>query len=100
MRIIHGQGYSSDERMKYRELVYKNVALGMVTLMEAMDKLRIPYENDGSETAAGSLKELDPSTTTSISKEQHQAIAALWADPGMKTCYQRRREFQLSDSAK
>ena len=86
--------------MKYRELVYKNIALGMVTLMEAMDKLRIPYETGGAESAAGVLRELEPSTTTSISKEQQAAIATLWADPGMKTCYHRRREFQLSDSAK
>lgn len=100
MRIIHGQGYSDDERLKYRELVYKNIALGVVTLMEAMDKLRIPYENNGAETAANSLKELAPSTTTSINQEQQQAIATVWADPGMKTCYDRRREFQLSDSAK
>ena len=100
MRIIHGQGYSDDERMKYRELVYKNIVLGVVTLIEAMDKLTIPYEDGDSERAAASLKELDPTATTTISEEQRQAIATLWADPGMKNCYQRRREFQLSDSAK
>ena len=64
MRIIHGQGYSDDERMKYRELVYKNIVLGVVTLIEAMDKLTIPYEDGDSERAAASLKELDPTSTT------------------------------------
>lgn len=28
------------------------------------------------------------------------AIKTLWDDPGIQECYDRRREYQLSDSAK
>ena len=100
MRIIHGQGYSNDERLKYRELVYKNVVKGIVTLIEAMGTLDIPYESEAAKQRAESLRELDPNTAVSITNNEQQAMAAIWADPGVQTCYQRRREFQISDSAK
>lgn len=29
-----------------------------------------------------------------------EAIRSLWSDPGIQECYLRRREYQLSDSAK
>lgn len=29
-----------------------------------------------------------------------EAIRSLWSDPGIQECYIRRREYQLSDSAK
>ena len=31
---------------------------------------------------------------------QMEAIRALWNDGGLQVCYERRREYQLSDSAK
>ena len=37
---------------------------------------------------------------STLSREQAQAIKQLWLDPGIQECYDRRREYQLSDSAK
>ena len=35
-----------------------------------------------------------------IGSERRDKIAAFWADEGIQTCFGRRREFQISDSAK
>lgn len=45
MRIIHGQGYSAKERGEFKELVYKNVFKAIEILVDAMAKLKIPYES-------------------------------------------------------
>lgn len=45
MRIIHGSGYSERDRAEFKVLVYRNVFIGIQKLIEAMEALRIPYEN-------------------------------------------------------
>ena len=72
----------------------------IVTLIEAMGTLMVAYEKDGAEQKVAVLRDVDPGTVDTITKEEQLAISWLWADQGVQTCYQRRREFQLSDSAK
>ena len=43
---------------------------------------------------------VDYETVTSLGKNYVEAIRSLWEDQGVKAAYDRRREFQLSDSAK
>jgi len=35
-----------------------------------------------------------------LSDHHYEALKILWADSGVQDCYERRREFQISDSAK
>lgn len=46
------------------------------------------------------IKEVEVDKVTVLEREQVKAIKNLWEDPGIQECYDRRREFQLSDSAK
>lgn len=46
------------------------------------------------------VKEVDYETVTTFDKQYVDAIRSLWADPGIQECYDRRREYQLTDSAK
>lgn len=43
MRIIHGAGYSEEDRKSFRPLVYQNIFVSMRTMIEAMDRLQIPF---------------------------------------------------------
>ena len=45
MRIIHGTGYSDEDKRGYIKLVYQNIYMAMHTMIWAMDALRIPYQN-------------------------------------------------------
>ena len=43
---------------------------------------------------------VDAEKVTEISEECQRAIKNLWEDKGIQTCFDRRNEFQISDSAK
>ena len=46
------------------------------------------------------IKEVQVDKVCALSRDQVEAIKQLWQDPGIQECYDRRREYQLSDSAK
>lgn len=43
MRIIHGSGYSDDDKRGYIKLVFQNIFMAMQSMIKAMDMLRISY---------------------------------------------------------
>lgn len=43
MRIIHGSGYSDEDRKGFTKLVYQNIVTAMQAMIRAMDTLRIQY---------------------------------------------------------
>ena len=43
---------------------------------------------------------VDVEEVTEISEEHQRAIKSLWEDKGIQKCFDRRNEFQISDSAK
>lgn len=43
---------------------------------------------------------LEVEKVTKLTNPYVEAIRSLWSDPGIQECYIRRREYQLSDSAK
>ena len=45
MRIIHGSGYSDEDKRAFIKIVYQNIYLAIQSLVRAMDSLKIPYEN-------------------------------------------------------
>lgn len=46
------------------------------------------------------VKDIDYEMITTFDKQYIDAIRSLWLDPGIQECYDRRREYQLTDSAK
>lgn len=46
------------------------------------------------------IREVDVEKVTTFEHRYVHAIKTLWDDPGIQECYDRRREYQLSDSAK
>lgn len=45
MRIIHGSGYSEEDKRSFIRLVYQNIFMAMQAMIRAMDTLKIAYEN-------------------------------------------------------
>jgi guanine nucleotide-binding protein G(q) subunit alpha len=43
MRIIHGDGYSDDDKRGFIKLVYQNIFMAMQSMIWAMDQLSIQY---------------------------------------------------------
>ncbi|KAL3316492.1 Guanine nucleotide-binding protein subunit alpha-14 [Cichlidogyrus casuarinus] len=93
MRIIHGAGYSDEDRRSYIKLVYQNIYMAMYTMIRAMDPLKIPYEDKHNSNYASEILEVDYETVTSLEPRHVVAIKALWNDAGIKECYDRRRDY-------
>ncbi|XP_055286142.1 guanine nucleotide-binding protein subunit alpha-15 isoform X1 [Moschus berezovskii] len=99
MRIIHGAGYSEEDRKNFRPLVYQNIFISMRTMIEAMERLQIPFSWPESKHHASVIMSQDPYKVTKFEKRYAVAMQWLWEDAGIRACYERRREFHLLDSA-
>uniref|UniRef100_A0A8C5LMI4 G protein subunit alpha 15 n=1 Tax=Leptobrachium leishanense TaxID=445787 RepID=A0A8C5LMI4_9ANUR len=100
MRIIHGKGFSDEDRKEYARLVHQNIVTCMQSLVGAMESLQIPYAQPENKMNGKMIHELYPYKIQKIEKEQALAIMKLWGDSGIKKCYERRTEYPLLDSAK
>lgn len=52
------------------------------------------------QAGASIVSEVNVETVTTLTKPYVDAIKSLWEDPGIQECYNRKREYQLSDSTK
>uniref|UniRef100_A0A8C7GIE2 Guanine nucleotide-binding protein subunit alpha n=1 Tax=Oncorhynchus kisutch TaxID=8019 RepID=A0A8C7GIE2_ONCKI len=87
MRIIHGAGYTEEDKRGFIRLVYQNIFTSMQTHLQSL-------------TQTLSMKEVDIEKICGFDQPYISAIKTLWADPGIQEAYDRRREYQLSDSTK
>lgn len=49
MRIIHGRGYSDEDKRGFTRLVYQNIFTAMQAMIQAMKTLQIPYKYENNE---------------------------------------------------
>ena len=102
MRIIHGAGYSDEDKRSHIKIVYQNIFMAMTAMIRAMDTLNIQYIKPHNRILehANMIRQIDYETVTTFEPQCVEAIINLWADEGIQECYDRRREYQLTDSAK
>ncbi|XP_072243941.1 guanine nucleotide-binding protein subunit alpha-14-like [Leuresthes tenuis] len=100
MRIIHGGGYSDEDKRSYAKLVYQNIYTSMQAMVRAMGPLGISYSDAQNQSHADSVLEVEVDKVEDFDKSLAEAIGNLWKDAGIQACYDRRREYQLSDSTK
>ena len=98
MRIIHGNGYSKTDRLRFKVLVHRNILTAIQALITAMETLEVAYESE--EIAVQELMDMRSEDVVELTTQQFQSISHIWMDKGVQKCYQRRREYQLSDSTK
>ncbi|KAK1894221.1 Guanine nucleotide-binding protein subunit alpha-11 [Dissostichus eleginoides] len=100
MRIIHGAGYSDEDKRGFIRLVYQNIFTSMQAMIRATETLKIPYKFEQNRSNAMIVKEVDIEKINGFDFHFIAAIKCLWSDPGIQEAYDRRREYQLSDSTK
>ncbi|KAG7230806.1 hypothetical protein INR49_019620, partial [Caranx melampygus] len=96
MRIIHGSGYTDEDKKGFTKLVYQNIFTSMQAMIRATETLKIPFKYEQNKL----VREVDVEKVSSFDQPYIGAIKMLWADPGIQEAYDRRREYQLSDSTK
>ncbi|KAG7489222.1 guanine nucleotide-binding protein subunit alpha-14-like [Solea senegalensis] len=98
MRIIHGGGYSAEDKRSYIKLVYQNIYTSMQAMIRAMEPLDISFSDPQNKNNANSVLDVEVDKVEQL--DHAMAIKSLWSDAGIQECYDRRREYQLSDSTK
>ncbi|KAJ3107214.1 guanine nucleotide-binding protein subunit alpha [Phlyctochytrium planicorne] len=107
-RLLHGLGFSDQERRAFRSAIISNIVSCGKTLVEAMGTLSIPYD-----TLCGILPrdQQRPSADFSVIRDAPNvfgdgesvperlfvALNLLWKDSGVQKCVARANEFQLLD---
>ncbi|XP_070765107.1 guanine nucleotide-binding protein subunit alpha-14-like [Enoplosus armatus] len=98
MRIIHGRGFSEEERKSFTKCIFQNIFTAMKAMTGAMTTLKIPYSNPENEIYAKWLQDVNIVQITQLERGYVDAIRRLWADSGIRVCYSRRCKYQLLDS--
>lgn len=101
MKLINEGGYTRDERESFKEIVFSNTVQSMRVILEAMESLELPLDDNNGEYHVQTIF-MQPASIEgeSLPPEVGNAIAMLWKDAGVQACFLRAREYQLNDSAK
>lgn len=102
MKIINQNGYSRQELLSWRIIVYRNIIESAQAIVQAVLDFNLDFELP--ENAMNVQRLLDyqiPSDPKfELDPEIVDAIASLWADATVNMCVEERRhEFYLTDSA-
>ncbi|XP_056325576.1 guanine nucleotide-binding protein subunit alpha-13a [Danio aesculapii] len=108
MRIIHGQDFDQRAKEEVRATIYSNVIKGVRVLVDAREKLHIPWGNPENQAHGETVMAFDTRSSlmaegmmeTKVFLNFLPAIRSLWQDSGIQNAYDRRREFQLGESVK
>ncbi|XP_077991888.1 guanine nucleotide-binding protein G(i) subunit alpha-like [Glandiceps talaboti] len=99
MKIIHHDGFTKEDCIRHKPIIYGNTIQSMISIIRAMESLNIQYEDSARVkdaqwilAKAGEVEEgfLRPELATSIKR--------LWLDKGVQETFRRSREYQLNDS--
>ncbi len=101
MRIIHEKGYTKDECLQYRPIVFSNTIQSLIAIIRAMGQLKIGLAEQERVEDAKRLFALANTVqdTEELSVELSGVMKRLWMDNGVQNCFARSREYQLNDSA-
>ncbi|XP_069046494.1 guanine nucleotide-binding protein G(t) subunit alpha-2 [Lepisosteus oculatus] len=100
MKIIHQDGYSEQECLEFRAIIYGNILQSIVAIIRAMSTLGIDYgEPSKAEDGQKLFNLADSIEEGTMPAELVTVIKKLWKDSGVQACFERAAEYQLNDSA-
>ncbi|XP_019629015.1 PREDICTED: guanine nucleotide-binding protein G(o) subunit alpha-like isoform X1 [Branchiostoma belcheri] len=102
MKIIHEDGFTTDDMQQFKPVVYSNTIQSLTSILRAMEVLKVEYGEPEREQDAKLVFEVVQrmEDTEPFSPELLTAMKRLWADKGVQECFSRANEYQLNDSAK
>jgi len=104
MKIIHHMGFTKEEQLSFKPIIYSNILRNMKALVTASLNMGITIEKSENREKAhkiDSIKSNDLLNIESVwSKKLGHEIRELWLDDGLQKTYEERHNFQLDDTAK
>ncbi|XP_075682548.1 guanine nucleotide-binding protein G(olf) subunit alpha isoform X1 [Rhinoderma darwinii] len=101
MRILHVNGFNSEEKKQKIQDIRKNVKDAIVTIVSAMSTLipPVPLANPENQFRIDYIKSIAPLSDFDYTQEFFEHAQKLWDDDGVKACFERSNEYQLIDCA-
>ncbi|KAH1176740.1 guanine nucleotide-binding protein G(olf) subunit alpha isoform X1 [Mauremys mutica] len=101
MRILHVNGFNSEEKKQKILDIRKNVKDAIVTIVSAMGTLipPVPLANPENQFRMDYIKSIAPLSDFDYTQEFFEHAKKLWDDEGVKACFERSNEYQLIDCA-
>ncbi|XP_063811270.1 guanine nucleotide-binding protein G(t) subunit alpha-2 isoform X1 [Pseudophryne corroboree] len=100
MKIIHQNGYSEEECIEFKSIIYGNVLQSILSIVRAMTTLGIDYGDPSKADDGRLLSHLaDSIEEGTMPPELVDVIKRLWKDDGVQASFDRAAEYQLNDSA-
>lgn len=100
MKIIHEKGYTQEECLQYKPVVYSNAIQSMIAIIRAMGQLKVDFGHpDRSDDAKQFFSLAGNADEGDLSGDLAAIMKRLWKDSGVQHCVGRSREYQLNDSA-
>ncbi|XP_033105159.1 guanine nucleotide-binding protein G(s) subunit alpha-like [Anneissia japonica] len=102
MRILHVNGFSTEERKLKVEDIKKNIRDAILTVTGAMSTLSPPIQlaNPNNQFRLDYIQDVSSAPNFAYPDEFWEHTIALWEDKGVQMCFDRSNEYQLIDSAK
>ncbi len=104
MKIIHQDGYTKEDFIQYRPVVYSNTIQSLGAIIRAMNMLNIQFnENDRQEREQDAARVMEViqrmKDTEPFEPQLLLCMKHLWCDQNIQQCFMRSNEYQLNDSA-
>ncbi|KAG2458532.1 guanine nucleotide-binding protein G(olf) subunit alpha isoform X1 [Polypterus senegalus] len=101
MKILHVNGFNSEEKKQKILDIRKNVKDAIVTIVSAMSTLipPVPLANPENQFRVDYIKSISPLSDFDYTQEFFDHAKKLWDDEGVKACFERSNEYQLIDCA-
>ncbi|KAI3357365.1 hypothetical protein L3Q82_015807, partial [Scortum barcoo] len=100
MKILHQGGYTKEEQLEFRAVIYGNILQSALAIIRGMEMLGIDFGSPSGQEDAQKLQNLSDSIEEgTMPPELADVIAKLWKDSGVQAGFERAAEYQLNDSA-
>ncbi|XP_062843200.1 guanine nucleotide-binding protein G(t) subunit alpha-2-like [Trichomycterus rosablanca] len=100
MKILYRGGYSKEEQLEFKAVIYGNILQSALAIVNGMEKLQIQYETPGATEDGKKLVKLADSVEEgTMPAELVDILNHLWRDGGVQIAIERSAEYQLNDSA-
>eukprot|EP00124_Ichthyophonus_hoferi_P002255 Ihof_evm1s147 gene=Ihof_evmTU1s147 len=99
MKIIHENGFTRDECIQFRDVVFSNLILSMQTILRALPHLQLELDEKLKGPSDSILALGDDLDNVGLTPPIVVALKALWEDEVLQTAFSRSKEYQLNDSA-
>uniref|UniRef100_UPI00358F082E guanine nucleotide-binding protein G(s) subunit alpha-like n=1 Tax=Myxine glutinosa TaxID=7769 RepID=UPI00358F082E len=101
MRILHVNGFNTEEKQQKVQDIKRNIRDAVVNITTAMATLTppVPLANPANQTHVEYMQSTATQQDFDFLWEFYEHVKALWQDEGVRACYERSNEYQLSDCA-